>query len=511
MKTLKISGFNCSRGEDQLIIYNHGGNTTGTNVYGCEAVVGADGIVISVGGNDKMIPVGGFVVSAHGVMAGEIKKELVPGTWVSPSMEFMHIEYELSEAATEKLFVQKSEQVKKRLDTVSSELSAAQTANVNSLLEKAAAEAKEGRYDAASETLDMAYCYTAESRKDEIRAVWHRPREHSDAEVDAYVKRFADAGFNLMLIETNYEGYCNALKCRYDFLPIRKGYENFDVIQSYIDAGKRHGVKIHAWVENFFFGVQGAGCPMADMHPELMARDRKGGMLLDGYDTFYFLNPALESNRQLLLDMYRDILQSYDFDGIQLDYIRYPVIKDIDHTAGFEPQTIELFKSETGIDLREIESIGDPRWEKFCYWCAAHITDYVGKVRSMVDELNEKDGRHIEMSTAIFGERHKAIMFKCQDWCTWADNGWLDFVSPMAYFADPEDIYKEVAHMVEHYGKAPNVAGISPMYNRMPIVETTKQVEACRRAGASGVAFFEATACTDKQIEVLTNGAFRNR
>lgn len=510
MKTLKISGFNCNRGENQLIIYNNGGHTTGTNVYGCEAVVGPDGIVISVGGNDKMIPVGGFVVSAHGVMAGEIKKELVPGTWVNASMEFMHIEYNLDEAATEKIFIQKLENIKARLDAIVDELTEAQIANIKNLMLEATEQAKEGDYDKASDTLDMAYCYTAASTEGEIRAVWHRPREHSDAEVDAYVKRFADAGFNLMLIETNYEGYCNAIKCRYDFLPIRRGYESFDVIQSYIDAGKRHGVKIHAWVEDFFFGVQGAGCPMAEMHPERMARDRKGGMLLDGYDTFYFLNPALPENRQLLLDMYRDILQNYDFDGIQLDYIRYPVIKDIDHTAGFEPQTIEMFKAETGIDLREIESISDPRWEKFCYWCANIITAYVGEVRKMVDEFN-KSGRNIELSTAIFGERHKAIMFKCQDWCTWADRDWLDFVSPMAYFADPEDIRKEVQHMVENYGKAPNVAGISPMYNRMPIIETTRQVEACREAGAKGVAFFEATACTDKQIEVLTNGAFRKR
>jgi hypothetical protein len=65
--------------------------------------------------------------------------------------------------------------------------------------------------------------------------------------------------------------------------------------------------------------------------------------------------------------------------------------------------------------------------------------------------------------------------------------------------------------MVEKYGEAPNISGISPMFNKLPVIESTKQVEECRKAGAVGVAFFCASNCTDVQLEKLKIGVFRNK
>lgn len=60
-----FDGVNTVRSDNTIIIYRDK-YSTGTNIWGVEAVVDADGRVISVGGNDSIIPQGGFVISAVG-------------------------------------------------------------------------------------------------------------------------------------------------------------------------------------------------------------------------------------------------------------------------------------------------------------------------------------------------------------------------------------------------------------------------------------------------------------
>lgn len=65
--TRTLSGKNRSRGTDMLIMYDSG-KRSGTNSYGYEAIVAADGTVIKsfpYGTGDSPIPAGGFVLSGH--------------------------------------------------------------------------------------------------------------------------------------------------------------------------------------------------------------------------------------------------------------------------------------------------------------------------------------------------------------------------------------------------------------------------------------------------------------
>ncbi len=66
--TLALDGVNTERGEGQLILYAAPQERTGTNSYGCEVMVAANGVVLEVsneGAGDHAIPPGGFVLSAH--------------------------------------------------------------------------------------------------------------------------------------------------------------------------------------------------------------------------------------------------------------------------------------------------------------------------------------------------------------------------------------------------------------------------------------------------------------
>lgn len=64
--SIVASGYNTARGAGELVVYDDGyGDDTGTNMWGCEAIVGADNIVTEIGTGRSEIPAGGFVVSGH--------------------------------------------------------------------------------------------------------------------------------------------------------------------------------------------------------------------------------------------------------------------------------------------------------------------------------------------------------------------------------------------------------------------------------------------------------------
>ena len=507
MPQYKISHINGPRLADEIVVYENIPNT-GTNVYGIEAVV-ENGVVTRVGSNDNAVPKDGFVVSGHGKGA-EAVRSLCAGAKVRLDRENLTLDVTIDAEALCFGAKMRLEEIKRRFEGL---VSSGEQFDIDASVETISKAEKAICLldpDEAARNLEEAYYLTAHSREDEIRAIWHRPKETTAKQVEATVSRLKAAGFNMILIETNYEGRCNAAKTVKPWLPLRKELENADcdIIEEFIKQGKKQGVRIHAWLEDFFFGVQGEENAMLKLRPDLIARTKSGGIFVDGWDSFIFLNPALDEVHVLLEDLYRELLEKYDFDGIQLDYIRYPVIKDIEHSAGFEEKTVRAFARDTGIDVTKLETVNCPEWRKFVDWRSDRVTCYVKRIVDMVAEFRAK-GRDIKLSTAVFGDPDEAIRLKCQNWLYWVKQRWLDYIFPMAYLADAEDVEKQIRFMVERYGEAPNISGISPMYSHLPVIESTKQVEACRRAGAAGVAFFETVALTDLQIEKLKKGVFR--
>ncbi len=495
-----ISHFNGKREANQLVIYNNG-NTTNTNKYGFEICVDCKGTVISLGGNNNIIPQGGFVVSGHGEAAIFLSDVVCVGAKIEIDGEFISITVDEQT---------KIKDAQRQIDLIKSRTENLKDYNkekVQNLLNQAE-EAKEQKDFAKIKILtEEAYYLSSLSVSNEVRAVWHRPLEKDENEVEATVKRFADAGFNLFLIETNYGGFANALKCVHDYLPARS---DFDVIDAFIKIAHKYGIKVHAWYENYFVGHNSAPCAILNAHPDWIAKYKNGNILVDAEDKFYFLNPAMPEVRDYLLNSCKTLLDNYDFDGLQLDYIRYPLIRDIDHAVGFDGYTKQVFLAESGVDLDKIQSIQQKEWIEFTEWCAKQVTLYVEKVYLLVKEYKAK-GRNIQLSTAVIGNPLDAIYKKCQDWKTWIEQGWIDAIYPMAYYNDATEVEKEISHMVQSYGNIPNISGISPLYNNLPNIEATKQVEACRKAGAKGVAFFAAASFTHQCLETLKNGVFRSR
>ena len=83
----KITGYNTIRYTDYLVIYNKGTNT-GTNIWGAEVAVNADGVAIcapTYGKGNMAIPSGGYVISGHGVASDWIIKNIKKGSKITIS------------------------------------------------------------------------------------------------------------------------------------------------------------------------------------------------------------------------------------------------------------------------------------------------------------------------------------------------------------------------------------------------------------------------------------------
>jgi peptidoglycan/xylan/chitin deacetylase (PgdA/CDA1 family) len=84
-KTHHIDGINAARTKDTLILYTRvRGATTGTNQYGFEVAVGADGVVTKVEDlvGNMAIPTGGYVLSGHGTSRTWLKSYAKVGVLV---------------------------------------------------------------------------------------------------------------------------------------------------------------------------------------------------------------------------------------------------------------------------------------------------------------------------------------------------------------------------------------------------------------------------------------------
>lgn len=85
--TSNITGVNIYRAQDKMVVYNKAGCTTGTNIYGVEALVDANNKVTEIrpyGTGNAAIPAnGGFVLSGHNQMRYWINNNVKVGNFVT--------------------------------------------------------------------------------------------------------------------------------------------------------------------------------------------------------------------------------------------------------------------------------------------------------------------------------------------------------------------------------------------------------------------------------------------
>ena len=143
------------------------------------------------------------------------------------------------------------------------------------------------------------------------------------------------------------------------------------------------------------------------------------------------------------------------------------------------------------------------RYTDWVNYRAAQVTTFVGEVFDMVRE------RHPEalLSTAVFPEQGKSFEDKKQDFSTWLSRGYLDILTPMAYYDDTATLKRALGAMLPDLADCFCYAGISATYHNLPDARVLEQMAATREAGADGYVFFGSKSILENEqyIRLLSN------
>ena len=327
--------------------------------------------------------------------------------------------------------------------------------------------------------------YADATQENPMRAVWLRPKETSKEQVEATVQKLADAGINTIFLETVFNGF-TIFPVEYDATYQNPDYNGYDVLQGYIDACHSRGMQLHAWVESFFIGMQRvrSGGPVYKAHKDWLLTDRDGNNWEDTmYGRMYFLNPARPECREWIVGLYEILVEKYDIDGIQLDYVRYPE-KTKDKDYGFDDYTVNAFMKEKGYDPRTVKS-NSFEADVFAYYKQCQVTAYVEACSTRLRAIKPD----LILSLSVYPFFTDGIKHFMQSAELWMDKGYGDLLVPMAYYENQVKKLTNDAIKVANDSPRNTVIGVSTQ-NGFTVESVNKQTKEVLESGA-GVAFFE--------------------
>ena len=513
--TVKIDKFNSTRTDNTIVIYDRG-KTTGTNIWGSEVSVNAEGFVCAVGGNNSDIPEGGYVISAVGrdrIAELSAAAELGLAAAIDRTAMTVTFSYDAASISGEMKVlagIYSSKLASLRESYAVIDYAAAEEAleKLTSLVSKVSgenvdiADAMFARYDFKKE-YESASKLLNEYPAVESRALWIRPtNSSSEKQVREIVKKIYDAGFNTVCIELLFNSVTifpiDTEEYMFSQDPALGG---FDVLKAYIDECHKYGIEVFGWMVCYRVSHGSTSYPnlaVTTKKPEWL-NVAKSGTTAVGDSKGYFLNPALPEVSEFLLKFYTYILQNYDIDGFQMDYIRYPLAEGEDF--GYDEYTRGLFKDQYGKDPMEFDK-ADKLWNTWCRFRASFVTEFVKQVNDLVNEL--RPDVYVAADVAPnFSEVYNKYM---QEAKIWLENDYIDIAFPMVYGTN----------IVPEYSKMTINAAGDHAYSYIGLADygaevLDREIREVREAGGDGFAFFAYNEYFSSDFSPVSNGLLSQR
>lgn len=282
----------------------------------------------------------------------------------------------------------------------------------------------------------------------ETRAVWVEQMQdlqlagtYDRSAVERIVDECAQLGATrlLWLIKARTANTASVLWYPSEFGPSHPSVGAYDGLADARELTREAGIELHAYFSVFPEGdAAGTDLPAGEAvlarHPEWAVVDAHGRPTT-------FVCAAHEGYRQYLLNLADEAIRKYDFDGIHLDFIRYPrsacycalcteAIQDRFGLSTADAQRLievpgqdDLSYDERAVRLHEADSLID-------YYCD-NVYATVRAVRGLLD--SGYPGK--KLSAAVFPSTRSAPSQVYCDWPGFAPL--LDFVCPMVYWYSP--------------------------------------------------------------------------
>lgn len=501
-----IAGADRVRPETGIVLFTAG--TTPEGAALTEVAVEADGRISAIYTNSEggtEVPSGGMVISASGDTATTIARRAIPGNLAVRSKSILYListPDTYAARASEELAV----------------LRAAYDADAQGLAHidyRAADEALRAAEEALSPAPDVGTraarllevegllstcreavipCLTVQNR-----AAWVTVGElfsddslllhyQNETDVKRAVRYAAQIGLNTVIIDNGVAGYA-AYPSQIEGMVQLPALEGFDVVQAFSDACREEGLRLIVMICGLASVMSTHEYP--EMHYSHLLSDclliSKKGRSVDASSTVS-LDPSQEKARAFQCAVVKELAETYDIDGIQVDYIRYPL--PIYYQAhnyedfGYRSPASEAFEQQYGVDPETL-SINDERWADWCAFRRNVITSYARELSAAVKAVDET----LEVSFTCFADYNDRQLYVYQDVELWAKEGFADAIYPMIYGDNTEYQSKYAAEIAPVTEDAAVVLGVG-LYVRASHESITEQLYMPYAFSADGVALF---------------------
>lgn len=329
----------------------------------------------------------------------------------------------------------------------------------------------------------------------EARALWvARWSYRTPEDVGRIIRNAADHHFNIVVFQvrgnatTFYPSELEpwAWELTSDSVASLGQDPGWDPLLIAIDSAHANGLELHAWV-NFMPGWLKTIPPPEDAdqlwntHRDWFMQNKAGEVMWPhGWWDYWmsFLDPGVPEVKQHIHDVFMEIVENYDVDGIHYDFIRYP--SEVGDWA-YNPISVARFK-EHYKDYTDPSPENYPvQWNE---WKRNQITEIVHSIYRDAKALKP----NLLVSAAVVRDWTRGHNDYAQDWRTWFSRGILDATFPMLYIFTPADFpYVARDHLNNSYGR-----WVLPGINtrRRTTAEILDLVRLSRELGAPGVCVF---------------------
>ncbi len=351
----------------------------------------------------------------------------------------------------------------------------------------------------------------------EVRALWvvRSALDHPDS-IKVMVARAHDAGFNTLIVQVRGRGdafYDSRWEPRAaSIAPL----PTFDPLALVIREAHARGLTVHAWLNTAFLANMDTPPTdprhMYNLRPDLLAvpyalarelyaadprdpsyrarivehakgaRDRVEGV---------YLSPAAPETKEHIYAIWMDVLEHYDVDGLNFDYVRYPA-PDFDYSRvsldRFRLWLVPQLAADQRARFAALESdplvYADSFPARYADFRRDQVTELVERIYVAVKKRNPR----VLVSADVFANAKDAYENRFQDWRSWLRRGFLDVAALMAYSTSTDVFRDQIRVAVEAGGPDRVWAGIGAY--RQVADSTVAKIRAAREVGARGFVLF---------------------
>ena len=354
-------------------------------------------------------------------------------------------------------------------------------------------------------------------KSNELKGIWIRPTSKTEAGIISTLDKLETAGINNVFLETYFHGrtiFPSQTMEKYGFIVQNPNFEGIDPLKIWITEAHKRGIKVHIWFESFYIGNKPqVNNTILAVNPDwsnvnLRSVDAPLPVSSSSEHNGYFLDPANPAVQTFLKELITEIITTYNPDGINLDYIRYPQsvrARYMNYAAsnwGYTKYARDEFKLIYGEDPANL-TYSSKLWREWDKYRQDKITLFVDSV-SKICRQNK-----ITLTAVVFPDKYGALETKQQDWVTWSENNYIDAFTPLFLTCDAKTIKVMIYNMLKEMSPRTKLyAGLFVTFMGGSEEDLIRQIHETRKLNLGGVILFDFAHLQEKYIKTLTISVF---